>query len=229
MSKVIDVVSWTMKDDEDIFLKLEKTGKTYDISEAVVKFLDSKDLFGKLDDKTVEVEIDETKGDNGTITMLKLSDGTAEPAKDEPKPYVANGLVVKTVTIGGVSVPKESAVDKATDTWYVLDSTINAQQFKTECTGKEVEITSAPQEKGNDVIKSYNLKTEEKKEDPKETAKKTYKGNGNSIEAQASLKCAKQIVSSMVDKDSKADDVLLMITKIAKHSYKLIQELKNGE
>ncbi len=244
MSKVTDVVSWVMKDDN--FLKLEKAGKTYDISDEVAKFLESKGLFDKLDDKTVDVEIDEStstgeEGESaGTITRLSLSDGKAEPKKEETKTEapasdepVKQGLIDKVITIGGVSVPKESAVDKETKTWYNLDSTINAQKFKDDCTGKVVQVTILPQEKGNDVIKGYVVvpkeEPKETKEEPKESGKKNYKGTGNSIEAQASLKCAKQIVSAMVDKDSNKDDVLTMITAIATHSYKLIQDLKNKE
>jgi hypothetical protein len=149
---------------------------------------------------------------------------------------VSGDLVVKLSTIAGVSAKGGVKLkeDKETKTWYDLDSTIEIQKFKSECTGKEVEITVLPQEKGNDVIKGYVVKVEEKKEEKetgKETgsAKKTYKGTGNSIEAQAAMKAAYTIISSIVDKDSKADDVLSMITKIATHSYKLIQDLKNKE
>ena len=248
MSKVTDVVSWVMKGDD--IIKLEKAGKTYDISDAVAKFLESKGLFDKLEDKTVDVEIDESTASGepgesaGTITRLNLSDGKAvEPKKEEFKKEeakaeqpVANdhGLVVKTITVGGVSVPKESAVDKETKTWYNLDSTIDAQKFKDECTGNKVEITVLPQEKGNDVIKGYNLIKEEKKEDEpkdtgKETGKKTYKGTGNSIEAQAATKAACVVTCQMVDTLNDPAKVLSTITKIAQHNFKTIQDLKNKE
>lgn len=249
MSKVTDVVTWVMKD--EAIIKLEKANKRYDISEAVTKFLESKDLFDKLEDKTVDVEIDESTaekdkdGTSGLITRLSLSDGKVETKKEEPQitsadakvdvdtPSGSDGLITKTIKIGGVSVPNESAVDEETKEWYNLDSTISAQKFKEECTGKEVEITVLSQEKGNDVIKSYNLKAEGKKDDtqepPKKTGKKTYRGNGNSIEAQAAMKAAYTIIASIVHKDSNGDEIVGMITKIATHSYELIQELKNKE
>jgi len=242
MSKIIDVVSWIMKDDTDTFLKLKKTNKTYDISDAVIKFLESKGLVDTLADKTVEVEIDETNADEdtgGLITRLALADGKKEePKKEEVKSSGgagggggSDGLVVKTIKIGGVSVPNESAVDEETKTWYNLDSTINAQEFKDNCTGKEVVITVLPLENGNDVIKSYNLieTVEDEPGTKEETTKKSYKNTGNSIEAQASLKCAKAIVANMVNQDSNGNIVCERLTKIATHAYELIQVLKNKE
>lgn len=248
MVKLTDVVSWAMKD--DLFLKLENAGKTYEISEEVGKFLKSKGLFDeigdgksiKLDNKTVDVEIDEStasgeEGESaGTITRLVLSNSkpTEKPAETEPQDSPKSNtddLVVKELTVGGVSAKGgvKFKEDKENDTWYDLDSTIDVQKFKKECTGKEVEITVLPQDKGNDVIKGYVVKEEEKVEEKKEEPKKSYKGTGNSIEAQASLKCAKSIVSALIPvlpiKD--ANDVLAMITKIATHAYQTIQDLKN--
>ena len=234
MNKINDVVSWVMPEEQ--ILKLEKAGKTYDISDEVVKFLDSKGLFDKLVDKTVDVDVDESKasddeeGSSGLITRLVLSDGKTEP-KEEPQKEETpvnseNKLVVKEIIVGGVSVAKTSAVDKETKIWYNLDSTINAQKFKNECTGKKVEISVAQQEKGNDVIKGYILKEEDKKEEPKKTEKRTVNNMGNSIEAQAAMKAANVITSQMVDKDSKPEFVEKLITRIAKHNFKIIQNLK---
>lgn len=233
MSKVNDIVSWIMIDDK--ILKLQKKNETYDISDKVFDYLKGKNLLETLEDKTVEVEIDEKQGQTGVITHLALSDSKEpEPKKEEIKtvtPPVESGLAVKEVTVGGVSAKGGVKLkeDKENDTWYDLDSTIDIQKFKKECTGKVVELTVAPQDKGNDVIKGYILK-EEKKEEPKEeSTKKSYNNTGNSIEAQASLKCAKAIVASMVTPDSKPDFVLSLITKISQHAYQTIQDLKNKE
>ncbi len=250
MSKIIDKIAWVMTEVDDKLIKLEKVSKTYDIGDTVYEYLKKANLLDSLEGKDVEVEIDETGADkddastSGTITKLVVLKGGAEPKKEETKKEDAKtstakeeaGLVSKEVTVSGVSVEKAGVKlkeDKENKTWYTLDSTIDAKKFKDECTGKTVEINVLPQETGNDVIKSYIVKEETKKEEKKEEdnkSKKTYnKGIGNSVEAQASLKCAKVIVASMVDKDSKPDDVLRMITKIAQHAYQIIQDLKNKE
>lgn len=246
MSKITDKVAWVMGDPDDKLIKLEEVGKTYDISDVVYNYLKKANLLESLEGQNIEVEVDESTDDkddsstSGTITKLVVLKEGGEPVKEETKKDDAkevSGLVSKEVTVSGVSVAKAGVKlkeDKDNKTWYTLDSTIDAKKFKDECTGKIVEINVLPQDKGNDVIKSYVVKEEakkEEKEEPKESSsKKTYnKGTGNSIEAQASLKCAKAIVASMVDKDSKPDDVLRMITKIAEHSYQLIQDLKNKE
>jgi hypothetical protein len=236
MSKLNDVVSWVIKDDK--IIKLQNSGKVFDISDEVFNYLDKAGLFDKLEDKPVEVEVDETKGQDGTVTRLKLSDGKAEepksenasPAENKAEVSDQSKLVVKEMTVGGVSVDKAGVIFKDEDkVWYTLDSTLNAQKFKDECTKKVVEVTIAPQEKGNDVIKGYVLKEEEKKDEPKESGKKSYKGTGNSIEAQAAMKAANVITSNMVDKDSKPDFVEKLITRIAEHNFKTIQDLKNKE
>jgi len=234
--KISDTVAWIMSSDR--ILKLEKTGKTYDISDEVAKFLDSKGLFDKLDDQAVEVEIDETQGQDGTITRLLLkqnSEAEPEESKKEKQPE-SSDLVVKEVTVGGVSAKGGVKLkeDKENQTWYDLDSTIDIQKFKAECTGKVVEITIAPQDKGNDVIKGYILKDEEKKEDePKKetgTSKKSYSNDTQtSIEAQASMNSANRIISQMDKILNDPEKVLTTITKIAKHNFKTIQDLKSKE
>lgn len=262
MSKINDVVSWTMK--EDKILKLEKINKTYDISDEVAKFLESKDLFNKLDDQIVEVEIDESiaskdeEGTSGLITRLTLSDGKAktetkeESKKDEMSfdgtSSDAESLVIKELTVGGVSVDKSGVIFKEEENiWYTLDSTINAQKFKDECTKKVVEVTIAPQEKGNDIIKGYILKEEEKKEESKDKTENTFKNGkddfyriktlenqvrylkeekSESFEVQASVNSANQTVSGMVNPDSKPDFVLKLIERIAEHNFAIMQKLK---
>lgn len=256
MNKINDVVSWTMK--EDKILKLEKVNKTYDISDEVAKFLESKDLFNKLDDQAVEVEIDEStaskdeEGTSGLITRLTLSDGKAKTETQEevkeanPVDTPSDGLVVKELTVGGVSVDKSGVIFKEEENvWYTLDSTIDAQKFKDECTKKIVEVTIAPQEKGNDVIKGYILKEEEKKEEPPKEPSQINKNDAfyrikqlenqvrylkeeksESFEAQASVNSANQTVSGMVNPDSKPDFVLKLIERIAKHNFAIMQELK---
>lgn len=242
MSKVQDVVSWVMKDDK--ILKLQNTGQTYDISDEVANCLEKANLYDTLEDKDVEVEIDEKQGQDGTIIRLEI---VKDSAKSEPKderppetepsecPPVGNDLIVKELTVGGVSVAKAGVIFKEEENvWYTLDSTIVPQKFKDECTKKVVEVTIAPQEKGNDVIKGYILKEEEKKEEQKEETQKTYKKSYNadmqtSIEAQASMNSANRIVQAMVDKDTKPDFVEKLITRIAQHNFKTIQDLKNKE
>jgi len=234
MSKIQDVVSWVMPDDK--ILKLEKKNETYDISDKVFEYLKGQNLLETLEDKAVEVEIDESQGQSGVITHLSLSDSKSDPKNERPPetepqdcPPDTQGLVVKEITVGGVSVEKSGVVDKDTKTWYTLDSTISAQAFKDECTKKVVEITIAPQEKGNDIIKGYILKVEDKKDEPVKETKKYTNSTGNSIEAQASVKSANVITSQMVDKDTKPEFVEKLITRIARHNFKTIQELKNKE
>lgn len=250
MAKITDKIAWIMGDSDDKLIKLEKVSKTYDIGDVVYNDLKKANLLDSLEGQDVEIEVDETGADkddastSGTITKLVvLKEGKAseeDTTKEEPVASVKEetGLVSQEVIVSGVSVEKAGVKlkkDKDNKTWYTLDSTISPKKFKDECTGKTVEINVLPQDNGNDVIKSYIVKEEVKKEEKKEeskekNSKKTYnKGTGNSIEAQASLKCAKAIVASMVDKDSEPDDVLKMITKIAEHSYQLIQNLKNKE
>lgn len=241
MSKVQDVVAWVMEDDK--ILKLEKASKTYDLSDEVVNYLKKADLFSKLEDQNVEVEIDETKGQSGMITRLKVTDGKVETKKEEEKveegehidtPPEARGLVVKELTVGGVSVDKSGVIFKEEENvWYTLDSTINAQKFKDECTKKKIEVSITRQEKGNDVIKGYVVKEEEKKEEPKDkqtTSKKSYNNDmQKSIEAQASVNSANRVAQAMVTKDSSPEEVLKIITKVAEHNFKTIQNLKSKE
>jgi len=70
MSKVTDTVSWIMA--EEKIIKLKELNKTYDLSDKVNTNLEKNDLFDKLEDKKVEVEIDENEGENGLITFLKF-------------------------------------------------------------------------------------------------------------------------------------------------------------
>ncbi len=248
MSKITDKVAWCMPSEDDKLIKLEKVGKTYDISDVAFEYLKKANLLDSLEGKDVEVEVDETGADkddastSGTITKLVVLKEGVEPKKEEQKEDSKTsaveeaGLVSKEVVVSGVSVEKAGVKlkeDKENKVWYSLDSTIDAKKFKDECTGKIVEINVLPQDKGNDVIKSYvvkeETKKEEKKEEPKETgSKKTYnKGTGNSIEAQAAMKAACVIASQMVDKDSEPDFVEKLITRIAGHNFKTIQDLKN--
>ncbi len=249
MSKITDKVAWIMGEIDDKLIKLEKNKKTYDIGDTVYEYLKKANLLDSLEGKDVEVEIDETGADkddastSGTITKLVvLKEGVEakkeETKKEDTKTSIAKeeaGLVSKEVIVSGVSVEKAGVKlkeDKDNKTWYTLDSTIDAKKFKDECTGNTVEINVLPQEKGNDVIKSYVVKEEAKKEEkepPKETGgKKTYnKGTVNSIEAQAAMKAACVIASHMVDKDSQPDFVEKLITRIAEHNFKTIQDLKN--
>ena len=140
--------------------------------------------------------------------------------------------------MAGVSVNNKGVTFKEEEkVWYTLDDSIDPQTFKDTCTKQVIEVSIKTTEKGNDVIVSFTCKAEDttpesstdtqKSESPQ--GKKQYNTAGKSIEAQASLKCAKVIVASMVDKDSKPEFVLKLITKIAEHSHQVLQDLKNKE
>lgn len=251
MSKITDTVSWCME--EEKIVKLEKLNKTFDLDEKVVAILIKKGISDKLEDKKVEVEIDESQGENGIITFLKVVEETKTETKKVKKDTTTDNaettnLITKEITVGGVSVEKAGVVDKDTKIWFTLDSTINAQKFKDECTKKTVQITVAPQEKGNDVIKSYVLKEEEQKETKEEgKSKNSYSNNkddfyrikelernvrflkeekSQSFEAQASVNSANQAVSGMVSIHDDPEKVLRTIEKIAEKNYEIIQKLK---
>lgn len=252
MSKINDVVSWVMK--EDKILKLQKADKTYDISDEVAKFLDGKGLFDKLEDQAVEVEIDESKGQDGTITRLTLS-GNKEESKSEPEKAeepkteqsVNSDYVTKEMTVAGVSVKNAGVTFKEEDkVWYTLDSTVDAQKFKDECTKKTIEVTIASQDKGNDVIKGYVLKEEEKTDKEKDTDEPSMTGKdafyrvkqlenqvrylreekAESFEAQASVNSANQAVSGMTNIHDDPEKVLNVIERIAIKNFAVIQKLK---
>lgn len=223
-------VSWIMADEP--LLKLKESNQTYDIAENIFAVIKDNKLYDK-EDFVVEVEIDKSKGDNGTITYLKEIDGKVEPKKEEetknptPNPQ-SEDLINKELTVHGVSVAKKGVIFKEQEkVWYTLDDSLDAQSFKDTCTGKTIEVYIKETDNGNDIITGFTVK-EEKKETVKEDNPK-YNNTGNSIEAQASLKCAKVIVASMVTPNSEQDFVLKLITKIANHAYDTIQELKKKE
>lgn len=232
MSKIKDVVSWIMLGDDKI-LKLKEANKTYDLSDPVAEFI-TKNNLGEKEDFSVEVEVDESQGENGLITLLKESNTTekAEPQKEQAPDNQPDNTVTKKLTVHGVSVAKKGVKFKEEDDWYTLNDNIDEQVFKDSCTGRLIEVYIRPTDKGNDIIAGFKELEVEKdtkgtEEPPKE--KKQYNNASKSIEAQASLKCAKSIVSSMVDKDSEKDFVLKLITEIAEHSYKTLQDLKSKE
>jgi hypothetical protein len=232
MSKIKDVVSWIMQDEP--LLKLKNADETYDIKENVFEVIKKKKLYEK-EDFPVEVEIDKNEGENGLIIYLIEIDSNKQVESKDATKSVSDDKdnVIKELTVHGVSVAKKGVIFKEEEkVWYTLDDSINAQVFKDECTGKTIEVIVVPTENGNDIIKGFTKKEEEKDENPEEESgkeKRKYNNASNSIEAQASLKCAKVIVASMVDKDSKPDFVLKLITRIAEHAYKTIQDLKNKE
>lgn len=236
MAKFQDKIGWVMS--EDKILKLQKKNETYDIADVVYEFLKNKGLLDSLEDKDVEVEIDETQGQTGVITYLKLIDNVKESKseKDIIKNEQQNiNLQTKEVTVAGVAVEKKGVIFKEEkNVWYTLDSTINAQEFKEKCSKKQIMVTIAKQDKGNDVIKSYILK--EEKEDPKQqpeelvnnSSKSSYSNDvQKSIEAQASVNSANELVSKMTDILNDPQKVLTTITRIAEHNFKTIQDLKN--
>ncbi len=233
MEKLTDIVSWVMLGEDNI-VKLKKADKTYDLSSAVVEFVKKNNL-GEKEDFSVELEVDTDKGENGTVTKLKeVGSSKKEEKTPTDKPDVSSETnkdrVTKELTVHGVSVDKKGVIFKEEEkVWYTLSDDINAQDFKDKYTGKTIEVYIEPSDEGNDVITGFTAKEEEKKDTDEPQEKKKYNNTGNSIEAQASLKCAKVIVANMVDKESKPDFVLRLITTISKHAYQTIQDLKNKE
>lgn len=221
-------VSWIMADEP--LLKLKESNQTYDIAKDVFDKIKENKLYDK-EDFVVEVEIDKNKGDNGTITYLKEVDGKADVENKKEKTETVEkdkDKITKELTVHGVSVDKKGVIFKEEEkVWYTLDDSLDVQSFKDTCTGKTIEVYIKETDNGNDIITGFTLK-EEKKETGKEDNPK-YNNTGNSIEAQASLKCAKVIVASMVTPNSEQDFVLKLITKIANHAYDTIQELKKKE
>lgn len=241
-------IEWIMADEP--LLKLKEPDETYDIEEKVYKFI--KD--NKLDDKEdfqVEVKIDKTQGENGLITDLQEVGGTSSSTTEAPKETgeestetINTGnenLIVKELIVNGVSVDKKSVkftVDKDNDTWYNLDDSINAQEFKDKCTRKTLEVSIRLNDQGNDVIVGYTVK--EKTDTPKDEEEKSKKSSKNSysnganatqlsIEAQASINSANRVAQAMITSESKPDDVKKIIRKIAEFNFDLIQEFKNKE
>ena len=235
MSKEVLTVSWIMSDEP--LLKLKEPDETYDIKENVFEFIKKNKLYEKEDFK-VEVEIDKNEGENGTITYLTevdsntKSESTKEKTEQTPSNQPDN-TVTKKLTVHGVSVVKKGVKFKEEDVWYTLSDNIDAQSFKDEYTSELIEVYITPTDKGNDIIAGFKVFDVDKKENAKETnqptEKKQYNNASKSIEAQASLKCAKVIVANMVNGDSKPDFVLKLITKISNHAYQTLQDLKNKE
>ena len=236
MSELKATVSWTMPDEK--ILKLKETEMTYDISDEVHSYLQKSGLYDTLDDKKVEVVINEKQGENGTITRLSVLDGktqTETKKVETPTTSTTNTTptgTVRELTVHGVSVQKRGIKFKEEETWYTLDASINVEEFKQKCTKKKVQVTIVPSEKGNAVITSYIVSAEdnveEKEKVEQEPTKKSYTNDvQKSIEAQASVNSANELVSHMTEILSNPEKVLTTITKIAEHNFKVIQELKN--
>ncbi len=241
-------IAWIMADEP--LLKLKEPDETYDIAEDVYKFIKDNRL-DEREDFQVDVVINKEDGGengNGIITSLKEVGGTAstEAPKEEAKAEATEtaqtdnttnqNFIVKELVVNGVSVAKKSVkftVDKDNDTWYNLDESINAQEFKDKCTRKTLEVSIRPTDEGNDIITGYIIKEEEKNEDAPnvEGEPEKRKSNGNmmqkSIEAQASINSANRVAQAMITPDSKPDDVKKIIRKVAEFNFELIQEFKN--
>ena len=238
MSKEIYTVGWIMEKEK--FLKLEEPKTTYFIADNVFELIKKNNLL-KNENFKAEIEIRETGEEHDEIIFLKaVDDSTKTETKEDTKTTdtsESENLTVKELTVAGVSVNNKGVTFKEEEkVWYTLDDSIDPQTFKDTCTKKTVEVSIRTTEKGNDVIVSFTCKAEDTTETSTDTqksestqGKNQYNTAGKSIEAQASLKCAKVIVASMVDKDSKPEFVLKLITKIAKHSHQVLQDLKNKE
>lgn len=241
MITVTDKVMWYMESDK--MMKIGEGKKNvYDLEDKVIEFMKSKGLNTEenIKGKTVTIEIDETRGQSGYITKLVVSDAKEEPKtepKAEEKTDTASAstdveLYTKEIVVGGVSVERKGVNDKSTKTWYTLDSTINAQEFKDKCTKKTVEVTVMKTVEGNDVIKSYVLKDEDTPpaSEPVKSSKSQYTTDvQRSIEAQASVNSANELVANMTDILNEPEKVLKAIETIAEHNFKVIQKLKTKE
>ena len=240
MRKEKFTVSWIMPSEP--LLKLKEPAETYDIAEDVFKFIQENKLHEK-DDFQVEVEIDKNQGDNGTITYLKEVGGSAstetptEEAKTDTSNTPPDNLIVKELTVGGVSVEKKGVIFKEEErVWYTLDDSINAQEFKDKYTKKIVEVSIRQTDEGNDVITAFTVKEEDtSSKDIKNstTSQQKSKSNGNmmqkSIEAQASMNTACHVAQAILTKDSLPEDAEKIIKRISEYNFQMIQDLKNKE
>ncbi len=243
MSKEKFTVSWIMPGEP--LLKFKEPDKTYDIAEDVYKFIKDNKLDTREDEFLVEAEIDESKGENGTVIFLKevnsstkSTDSKDEGKSDTTKSETEN-LNVLELTVNGVSLEKRAVKfkeDKDNDTWYTLDDSIDAQEFKDKYTRKTIEISVEAVENGNDIIKAFTAKEEDtSKETAKDQSstqnKKKYNNNDTqvSIEAQASVNSANRVVSKMSEIHKDPKKVLTTIETIAEHNFELIQKLKKKE
>ena len=240
MGKEKFTVSWIMADEP--LLKLKEPDETYDIAKDVFKFIQENKLHEK-EDFQVEVEIDKNQGDNGTVTYLKEVGGSAptETPKEEAKTDTSNSqsedLIVKELTVSGVSVAEKGVIFKEEEkVWYTLDDSINAQEFKDKYTRKTVEVSIRQTDEGNDVITAFTVKEEDtSSKDTKNsgTSQQKSKFNGNmiqkSIEAQASMNSACRVAQAILTKDSLPENAEKIIKRISEYNFQMIQDLKNKE
>lgn len=240
MSKLKDTVAWIMLDES--VLKLSKTDKVFDLDCKVLEFIKKQEL-SEDGGFEVEVEVDESKGENGTIVRLTTGEAKKESKKTESKKEVEKEGVAdadtvvfsetKELTVAGVSVKNKGVTFKEEDgVWYTLDDSINAEEFKNGFTKKTVKVAIQETEKGNDVIKAVELVEAQKgKVTNKSTSTDSYEVNTQkSIEAQVAVEHAQILVAKLVECKVVADvdEVNELIEKRAKRNYGLMQELKKS-
>ena len=231
-------VSWMMVDEK--MIKFKEVDEAYDLADPVVAFIEKNKLHEK-EGIQVQVKIDTSKGDNGTITDLQeigaTSTSVEEPPVTEEKETTgepSEDLIVKELTVAGVAVQNKALTFKEEDkVWYTLDDAIDPQEFKDKYTKKVVEVSIRKTDQGNDVIVAFTAKEEQKEDTSKDsekpsTEKKSYSNAMQvSIEAQASMNSACRVAQAILTKDSLPEHDEKIIKRIGEYNFQLIQDLKN--
>lgn len=238
MTKIKDTVSWVMMDES--VLKLEKAGTVLELDPKVLDFMKKTEL-SEDGGYEVEVEVDESKGENGTI--VRLTTGKDETAKKEEKTEEVKNeepsedTVIKELTVAGVSTKNRSVTFKEEDkVWYNLGDDLDAEKVKTEFTKKKVSVSIVKTDKGNDVIKSIASVGPE--EDPSNkdtegspTSTDSYEVNTQkSIEAQVAVEHAQILAGKLAESGKLADikDINSFVDERARKNYQLMQEVKKS-
>lgn len=238
------VIEWTVLEHGMIKFK-DGTDTVYEVSDKVKTFIESQPQFLNgtelKEDLKASVEIDETKGDNGCVENIVLSEGTAPKTETTPEATTAEPVKAEVsgdtqrMQVKGVSVQKSCLTFYETpDQWFNLDDGLDVNKVK-EMQKQYVNVVIEKNTgKGYDFVRSITLATDQPVAQPKTEAKNDFKPSTNkdssvqrSIECQAAVNSACQVASRIcIDQDSK--DIQAFISEIAKNNYKLIQELKNS-
>jgi len=216
-------------------IKFEGDETNYTISKNVLEKVDFKKFFiGK--GSTVEVGINE-----GYINFLKkVKSAKKEQVKEEstPAPTSTTSGNQKTLTIHAIAANKAviKFKDYTDDAWIKVSPELQQQDFQAQgiVAKAQVYVEIVKDEDGKDVIKSITVaKTEAVKEEGQPVKKewKPYSASDNearqtSIESQAAINAACQVVARIIPEGTSALKINEMIKAIAEENYRLIQELK---
>jgi|SRR6185295_8711800 len=244
-------IRWIVKDQAICKFKDEDIAKkVYSLSDDVVSAVEKLGLDGGM---KVEVEIDTSKVDEDIqgviVSIVKFGEAPAPKAAEAPKAETKtqapkaevnnNGIIL---TVGYIDWNKVWMVfDEQEKVYYSptpeLLEVMKEQKIRK---GDKVTIESQKRDKGNILITKLikldsaptSTKSEAKndydKKEPETQTKKSYSSDTQkSIEAQAAVNSACDVVASMVDVKTDPEAVLRMIKKIAEHNHNLVQDLKN--